>query len=81
MDFLFLKFGSPLVGSAELDLLKASLKRTILIDGLNEVRAKTGAEVLDAADDFVRYGINASGNYQRQTVRRTLQGADRWRLR
>jgi hypothetical protein len=80
MDFLFLKFGSPLVGSAELDLLKASLKRTILIDGLNEVRAKIGAEVLDAADDFVRYGINASVIISDRLVRRTLQGADRWRL-
>jgi hypothetical protein len=80
MDFLLLRFGSPLLGTAELDLLKASLKKIVLVDGLNEVRSKTGAEVLDAADDFVRYGINSSVIISDRLVRRSLQNIDRWRL-
>jgi hypothetical protein len=80
MDFLLLRFGQPSLGTAELDLLRTALRKLVLIDGLNEVRASTGGEILDAADDFVRFGIRTSVIISDRLVRRSLQSGERWRL-
>ncbi len=80
LRYLFERFALVRVGVADLDALRPSAWRIVLVDGLNEVDSRTGQQIIDALDDYARYAISTSVIVTDRLVRREFLRPDRWVL-
>jgi len=79
-DFLLRRFGNLGVGALELDQIPPSNRKIVIVDGLNEMAATVGSQILVLLDDLVRTQMSASVIVADRLVRRELPNAARWRI-
>jgi HEAT repeats len=77
-DFLVRSFSGLNVGIIDLDRLPPNVRKIIFVDGLNEITAKVGLEVLTVLDEIVAYYMNTSVIVVDRLVRRDLPSPGRW---
>lgn len=77
-DFLVRRFSGLGLGIIDLDRLPPNVRKIIFVDGLNEITAKVGLEVLTVLDEIVAYYMNTSVIVVDRLVRRDLPSAPRW---
>lgn len=77
-DFLVRRFSGLELGIIDLDRLPPNLRKIIFVDGLNEITAKVGLEVLTVLDEIVAYYMNTSVIVVDRLVRRDLPSPARW---
>jgi len=80
MDQILRSLAVPQLTLAKLDGLPSDLRKIFLVDGLSEVRAATGDEVLMTLDDLVTETVGASMIAADRLVRRDFRDKSRWRL-
>jgi hypothetical protein len=78
--FLLAELSEPRITLHELESLPTDTARIILVDGLNEVRLRTGNSILAALDSVVRRSVNTCTIVTDRLVRRDLSNAERWQL-
>lgn len=78
--FLLDRFTSAKITATQLDLLPPTVQKLILVDGLNEVSATQGQEILTEIDRLVRDQIQMSAIVTDRLTRRQLPSPQRWRL-
>lgn len=79
-DFLFRRFSSLGLGAIDIDRLPPESRKIVFVDGLNEISAKVGLEVLIALNEIVASSINMSVLVADRLVRRELPNLNRWRV-
>lgn len=79
-DFLLRRFGSLSAGALELDQLPPNSPKLVIVDGLNEMAATVGNQILVLLDDLVRTQMSASVIVADRLFRRELPNAARWRI-
>lgn len=77
-DFLVRRFSGLGLGIIDLDRLPPNVRKIIFVDGLNEIAAKVGLEVLTVLDEIVAYYMNTSVIVVDRLVRRELPSPARW---
>lgn len=77
-DFLVRRFSGLGLGIIDLDRLPPSVRKIIFVDGLNEITAKVGLEVLTVLDEIVAYYMNTSVIVVDRLARRDLPSPSRW---
>jgi hypothetical protein len=77
-DFLFRRFSGLGLGAIEVDRLPPESRKIVFVDGLNEISAKVGLEVLVVLDEIVASHINMSVLVADRLVRRDLPNPHRW---
>ncbi|OJU15969.1 MULTISPECIES: HEAT repeat domain-containing protein [unclassified Sphingomonas] len=77
-DFLVRRFSGLGLGIIDLDRLPPNVRKIIFVDGLNEITAKAGLEVLTVLDEIVAYYMNTSVIVVDRLVRRDLPSPTRW---
>lgn len=77
-DFLVRRFSGLGLGIIDLDRLPPNIRKIIFVDGLNEITAKVGLEVLTVLDEIVAYYMNTSVIVVDRLVRRDLPSPARW---
>lgn len=77
-DFLVRRFSGLGLGIIDLDRLQPNIRKIIFVDGLNEITAKVGLEVLTVLDEIVAYYMNTSVIVVDRLVRRDLPSPGRW---
>jgi hypothetical protein len=80
IDYLLANFTKVPTTSLELDSIAPNRRRILLIDGLNEVSSRIGQDIIFAADEFVRFNVNASVVLTDRLVRRSFDSSGRWQL-
>lgn len=80
IDFLLSELGSPGLSVRRLSAIPPETSRLILVDGLNEVSALTGLQILTSLEQFVRYTQNMGVIVADRLVRRSFPDISRWRL-
>jgi hypothetical protein len=77
-DFLFRRFSGLELGAIDIDRLPPESRKIVFVDGLNEINAKVGLEVLTVFDEIVASHINMSVLVADRLVRRELPNLKRW---
>jgi len=77
-DFLVRRFSGLGLGIIDLDRLPPNVRKIIFVDGLNEITAKVGLEVLTVLDEIVAFYMNTSVIVVDRLVRRELPSPARW---
>ena len=77
-DFLFRQFSGLGLGAIDIDRLPPETRKVVFVDGLNEISAKVGLEVLTVLDEVVASHINMSVLVADRLVRRELPNLNRW---
>lgn len=77
-DFLVRKFSGLGIGLIDLDRLPPDTTKLIFVDGLNEITARVGSEILNALDEIVATQIMTSVLVVDRLLRRDLPKAERW---
>lgn len=77
-DFLVRRFSGLGLGIIDLDRLPPNDRKIIFVDGLNEITAKVGLEVLKVLDEIVAFYMNTSVMVVDRLVRRDLPNPSRW---
>lgn len=77
-DFLVRRFSGLGFGIINLDRLSPNIRKIIFVDGLNEITAKVGLEVLTVLDEIVAYYMNTSVIVVDRLARRDLPSPGRW---
>ncbi|HTW84312.1 MAG TPA: HEAT repeat domain-containing protein [Candidatus Sulfotelmatobacter sp.] len=80
VDFLLSRLGSGELSVRRLAALPPHVQRLILVDGLNEVPATAGQQVLEALEQFIRYSPNTGTIVADRLVRRSFPDVERWHL-
>jgi hypothetical protein len=80
LDFLLARFATPPIRASDLDVLGLGATCLVMVDGLNEVTANIGSEMLNALDDFVRFSIRTWVVVNDRLSRRQLKNPERWEL-
>lgn len=80
VDFLLTELGTPGLDIHRLNAIPENVSALLLIDGLNEVSASTGQQILASLEQFVRYAQNLGVIVADRLVRRSFPDASRWRL-
>lgn len=78
--FLMSELSEPRIALHEVESLPSDTPRVILVDGLNEVRLRTGNSILAALDTLVRRSVSTCTIVTDRLVRRDLLNAERWQL-
>jgi hypothetical protein len=76
--FLIDRFSRPRTSAIELDWVPPTTSKILIVDGLNEIAAPTGAQILRSLDEFVSDQILMSVIVADRLVRRELPSPDRW---
>lgn len=79
-DFLFRRFSGLGLGVIDIDRLPPESRKVVFVDGLNEISAKVGLEVLAVLNEIVASHINMSVIVADRLVRRELPNPSRWRI-
>jgi hypothetical protein len=77
-DFLFRRFSGLGLGAIDIDRLPPETRKIVFVDGLNEISAKVGLEILTVLDEIVSSHINMSVLVADRLVRRELPNLNRW---
>lgn len=77
-DFLFRRFSGLGLGAIDIDRLPPKSRKIVFVDGLNEISAKVGLEILAVLDEIVASHINMSVLVADRLVRRELPNLNRW---
>jgi hypothetical protein len=77
-DFLFRRFSGLGLGAIEIDRLPPDTRKIVFVDGLNEISAKIGLQILALLDEIVATHINMSVLVADRLVRRDLPNSHRW---
>jgi hypothetical protein len=77
-DFLVRRFSGLGFGIIDLDRLPPNECKILFVDGLNEITAKVGLEVLTVLDEIVAHYMNISVIVVDRLVRRDLPSPSRW---
>jgi hypothetical protein len=77
-DFLVRRFSGLGLGIIDLDRLPPNARKIIFVDGLNEITAKVGLEILDVLDEVVAFYMTTSVVVVDRLVRRDLPSPARW---
>jgi hypothetical protein len=78
--FLIERFARPRTSAIELDWIPPTTAKVLLVDGLNEIAAGIGAQVLRSLDEFVGDQILTSVVVADRLVRRELSAPSKWAL-
>lgn len=79
-DFIVRRFSGYEVGAIELDRLPPDIRKVLLVDGLNEITATVGTQVLQLLDEMVRDQINLSVLVADRLIRRELPSGESWSI-
>ncbi|OMI06304.1 hypothetical protein BSN85_22795 [Bradyrhizobium brasilense] len=79
-NFLIERFGRPQVSVLELDWVPPTADKLLFVDGLNEISATVGQQILLALNNFVAESIRCSVIVADRLVRRDLPSPDRWQI-
>jgi hypothetical protein len=79
-SFLLERFSQPAVDALALDYLPPSTRKLLIVDGLNEIAAPVGHEVLLALDQIASTQIGLSILVADRLTRRSLPSPLRWAL-
>jgi hypothetical protein len=79
-SFLLERFSQPAVDALALDYLPPSTRKLLIVDGLNEIAAPVGHEVLLALDQIASTQIGLSVLVADRLTRRPLPSPSRWAL-
>jgi hypothetical protein len=79
-EFLIERFSQPTTTPVELDWLPPSSTKLMLVDGLNEISAPVGQQILLSLDEFVRTQIGTSVIVVDRLTRRELPSPTRWAI-
>lgn len=79
-EYLLEEFGSLELGALGLDAIGPDVVKVLLIDGLNEIASKTGADILSIADELATNLMNTSVVVADRLTRRELPNAARWTI-
>lgn len=77
-DFLVRSFSGLSLGIIDLDRLPPNVRKIFFVDGLNEITAKVGLEILTVLDEIVAHYMNTSVIVVDRLVRRDLPSPARW---
>jgi hypothetical protein len=77
-DFLIRRFSGLGFGVIDLDRLPPNARKIVFVDGLNEITARVGLEVLTVLDEIVASHMNTSVIVVDRLVRRELPSPTRW---
>lgn len=77
-DFLVRRFSGLNLGIIDLDRLPPDARKVMFVDGLNEITAKVGLEVLSVFDEIVASQMSTSVIAVDRLVRRDLPSPERW---
>ena len=80
VDFLLMRFATPQLRASDLDVLGLRAICLVMVDGLNEVTANVGSEMLNALDDLVRFSVRTRVVVNDRLSRRQLKNPERWEL-
>lgn len=78
--FLIERFARPRTSAIELDWVPPTTSKIVIVDGLNEIAASVGSQVLRSLDEFVSDQILMSVIVADRLVRRELPSPGRWAL-
>lgn len=78
--FLIERFSIAHVSSIEFDWLPPTVHKLLIVDGLNEISATVGQQILTSLDDFVKTRLQASVLVADRLTRRDLDDPSRWNL-
>lgn len=79
-DFLFRQFSGLGLGAIDIDRLPPETRKIVFVDGLNEISAKVGLEILTVLNEIVASYINVSVLVADRLVRRELPNLNRWQV-
>ncbi len=79
-SFLLERFSQPRVDALSLDYLPPSTQKLLIVDGLNEIIAPVGQQILLALDEFAGDQIGLSVLVADRLTRRSLPSPTRWAL-
>jgi hypothetical protein len=79
-SFLVERFSSPSTTLMQLDWLPPNVSKLLIVDGLNEVPARLGANILRAIDELTRKQVGTCSIVADRLVRRELPVPFRWEL-
>lgn len=80
VHFLIDSCSDPPVDIGTLHAARPSLERLLVVDGLNEISAPVGQQILRALHDYVSYAVRTSVVAVDRMVRRDLPGPEPWSL-
>lgn len=78
--FLLERFSQPKVDALALDYLPPTVKKLLVVDGLNEVMAPVGQRILQALDEFAGDQVGLSVLVADRLTRRSFASPSRWAL-
>jgi GTPase SAR1 family protein len=79
-DFIVRRFSNIGIGAIELDRVPPTVRKILLVDGLNEITSSVGAQILSLLDELVRDQINLSVLVADRMIRRDLPNPSRWAI-
>lgn len=79
-SFLLERFSMPATNALTLDVLPPDTPKLLIVDGLNEIAAPEGQQILLALDDFARDQVGMSVLVADRLSRRDLPSPSRWAL-
>jgi type III secretion system FlhB-like substrate exporter len=79
-SFLLERFAIPETDSLTLDALPPETTKLLIVDGLNEITASVGQQILLALDEFARDQVGMSILVADRLSRRELPSPNRWAL-
>jgi len=78
--FLIDQFGNPATSAVILDWLPPSVRKLLLVDGLNELPSARGLQILKAVDELTRNQVSMAAIVTDRLARRDLPVPVRWAL-
>jgi hypothetical protein len=79
-NFLIDRFSRPKVSALELDWLPPTTKKLLIVDGLNELSANVGQQILQALNEISTDQIQTYVIVADRLIRRQLPSENRWAL-
>lgn len=80
MDYILRRLAIPQMTLVKLDALPSDLRKILLVDGLSEIPAANGDEVLSTLDDLVSEIVGTSMIAADRLIRREFRDKSRWQL-